>query len=224
VQNLAQSQIEALKQSLGSALVSPAHLQPPDGVKTGIPLIDDYLLWKGLPKGEITLLKGSPGSGATSLWIRATQQTHAQSKWTAWINSDWQLYPSYLAQFKVNLSKLLVVKKPNTSSQLFWVLQELISSQIFEMVGCHVQEFAFRPHQLQKLKKLARTFKVALVFVSNKIESKISSLFALIIDCARDFFSIQRAVHRPTPYYIQGSQIYADLMPQLSTAARTLLR
>lgn len=216
--------LEQLKQSMSSVLISPEHVQTHDGVATGLSLIDDFLLWKGLPKGDISLIKGPSGSGATSLCIKALQSLQAQNKWAAWINSDFELLPTHLSQRGINLAKLLVVKKPDSSQKLFWAIQELISSQIFDVVGCHLQEFFLRNHQIQKLKKMARAHKVALILVCTQNRIKINPLFSLIIDCSRDFFSIQRALHRPTPYFIEGSQIYADLMPQLSKTARTLLR
>lgn len=216
--------LEHLKQSMSSVLVAPEQVQSHEGVSTGLSLIDDFLLWKGLPKGDLSLIKGPSGSGATSLCIKALQSLHSQNKWAAWINSDFELLPAHLSQRGVNLAKLLVVKKPENAQKLFWALQELISSQIFDVVGCHLQEFFLRNHQIQKLKKMARAHKVALIFVCTQNRIKINPLFSLIIDCSRDFFAIQRALHRPTPYFIQGSQIYADLMPQLSKTARTLLR
>jgi recombination protein RecA len=191
------------------------NLRRPEGIATGIRVFDDFFLWKGLPKGELSLLHGRPGTGSTSLWLSAASQVHKSNKWAAWVNSSWELMPSPHLQKKLLLNRLLVVKKPSDMQKLFWILQEMITSSLFEMVGCHLPNNLLKNHQLQKLKKLARVHAVALVFVSHVKNILINPLFSLVIDCHRDFFTVQRALHRPTPFTISGSMIYADLMPEL---------
>jgi hypothetical protein len=216
--------LEELKDRLSPQLVPLHQLRPPAGIETGISVIDDFLLWRGFPKGDLTLLSGEPGTGATSLWLQTAARVQAQKKWVAWINSDWELLPSALVHKQMNLQKLLVVRKPADNAQLFWILQEMISSSLFEMIGCHLPEGSLKNHQLHKLKKLARTHQVALVFVSYSARSFSSSMFSLIIDCQGDFYTIKRAAHRPTPFTIPGGLVHADLMSQLTTDSRSLLR
>ncbi len=213
-----------LKNKLSNELVSLYQLKPPAGVPTGIDVIDDFLLWRGLPKGDLTLLSGKPGAGATSLWIQTAAKAQLEKKWVAWINSDWELMPSALSEKKIKLEKLLVVSKPKDSAQLFWILQEMISSTLFELIGLHVQEGGLKIHQLQKLKKLARTHQVALVIISHAKTWALNPVFSLVIDCQGDFFTIKRAAHRPTPFTIPGGLVHADLMSQLATNPRGLLR
>ena len=104
------------------------NLRRPDGIATGIRVFDDFFLWKGFPKGDISLLHGRPGMGSTSLWLSAAAQVHKTNKWVAWINSDWELMPNPHLQKKLLLNRLLVVKKPKDLTQMFWILQEMISS------------------------------------------------------------------------------------------------
>jgi recombination protein RecA len=217
--------LEELKEKLSPQLVPLHQLKPPAGLETGVDVIDDFLLWRGFPKGDLTLLSGEPGTGATSLWLQAAVRAQAQKKWVAWINSDWELLPSSLVHKNMNLQKLLVVRKPAENSQLFWILQEMISSCLFEMIGCHLPEGGLKNHQLHKLRKLARTHQVALVFVSYSPRASFSSsLFSLVIDCQGDFYTIKRAAHRPTPFTIPGGLVHADLMSQLTTDSRSILR
>jgi recombination protein RecA len=216
--------LEELKEKMSQTLVPLHQLRPPAGLATGVDVIDDFLLWKGFPQGDLTLLSGQPGTGATSLWLQTAHKVQEQKKWVAWINSDWELLPSALVHKKINLQKLLVVRKPADSTQLFWILQEMISSSLFEMIGCHLAEGSLKNHQLQKLKKLARTHQVALVFITHSAQWMNSSMFSLVIDCQGDFFTIKRAAHRPTPFTIPGGFIHADLMSQLTADTRSLLR
>lgn len=212
-----------LKEQLGIKLKSLNQLRPPEGLPTGLAVFDDFLLWRGIPKGELSLLHGKPGTGATSLWIEAAKKVHQEKKWAAWVNSDWELLPSNLEQKGIDLRRLLVVKKPEESSQLFWILQELISSSLFELIGCHIPEGSLKIHQLQKLKKLARTHKVAFVIISHAKRWVQNQIFSLVIDCQRDFFTVRRALHRPTPFHISGSLVYESLMSQLTTKPRALV-
>ena len=166
VEDSAALSLEDLKEKLSPQLVALHQLKPPAGLETGVDVIDDFLLWRGFPKGDLTLLSGEPGTGATSLWLQTAARAQAQKKWVAWVNSDWELLPSSLVHKNMNLQKLLVVRKPADNAQLFWILQEMISSSLFEMIGCHLAEGSLKNHQLHKLKKLARTHQVALVFVN----------------------------------------------------------
>lgn len=224
VDNDVLTSLEKLRESLSSQIIPLENLRPPAGLPTGLDVFDDFLLWRGIPKGDISLFHGQPGAGATSLWAHSVKKIHEQNKWAAWINSEWELMPSYLIQKNLKLNRLLVVKKPQDNQQLFWVLQELITSSLFESVGCHLKEGSLKNHQLQKLKKLARQYQVALVIISHGRTWLQNPLFALVIDCSRDFFTIKRALHRPTPFSISGSAIYEDLMPQLTSGARSFLR
>ncbi|WP_413583296.1 recA protein [Bdellovibrio sp. HCB288] len=203
--------------------VSADQLQPPPGVPTGVSTLDDFLLWKGIPKGDLSLFQGSPGTGATSLWVSMTQKAHEDNKWVAWVNGGTQLLPAHLMSRKINLKKLLVVKEPKEAEQLFWVLQELVTSSLFEVIGCELKEMFFKNHQLQKLKKLCRFHKVALIFVCHKVSKFVNPLFSLIIQFQRDFITIQRALHRPTPFTVAGSMIYANFVHQFKNTARKLL-
>jgi recombination protein RecA len=203
--------------------VSADQLQPPPGVPTGVSTLDDFLLWKGIPKGDLSLFQGSPGTGATSLWVSMTQKAHEDNKWVAWVNGGTQLLPAHLMNRKINLKKLLVVKEPKEAEQLFWVLQELVTSSLFEVIGCELKEMFFKNHQLQKLKKLCRFHKVALIFVCHKVSKFVNPLFSLIIQFQRDFITIQRALHRPTPFTVAGSMVYANFVHQFKNTARKLL-
>lgn len=216
-------EIYALREKLSGSLRSLDQLRPPTGLSTGIDVFDDFLLWRGLPKGELTLLYGKPGSGATSLWIQTAKKVQEQKKWVAWINSQWELLPSHLTQKNIDLKKLLVVKKPKEDQQLFWILQELITSSLFELIGCHLPETSLKIHQLKKLKSLARLHQVSLVIISHAKQWAVNPLFGLVIDCARDFFTVKRALHRPTPFSIEGSVIHADFRSQLTSAPGSLL-
>ncbi|MGZ3772911.1 MAG: recA protein [Pseudobdellovibrionaceae bacterium] len=207
--------------------LSSEELQPPPGLPVGISVLDNFLLWKGLPQGDLSLLQGLPGTGATSLWVRIVQNVHTQNKWAAWINGDTQLFPSYLAHYNLNLKKLLVVKEPREKEQLFWLLQELITSSLFEVIGCNLKEISLKNHQLQKLKRLCRLHKVALVFVNQKTTKFINPLFSLIIHFQRDFITVQRALHRPTPFNIHTehylkSQFFIESKKEITGDSKSL--
>ena len=203
--------------------LSPEQLTPPEGLPTGVKTLDRFLLWKGLPLGELSLFQGLPGTGASSMWLRCVQQVHQNKKWAAWINSDAQLLPTHLKQHQIDLKKLLVVQEPSAKEKLFWILQELISSSLFEVIGCQLSEMVFKNHQLQKLKRLCRTYKVSLVFITRKALPIMNPLFALAIQFKHEFIRVERALHRPTPFSFPGDFIHAHALPQLSKSSRKLL-
>lgn len=203
--------VDSLRARLGIQLKSLDQLKPPEGVATGLDILDDFLLWGGIPKGELSLFLGKAGSGATSLWLQSVRRLHTEDKWAAWINSDWKLMPAALIARQINLNRLLVVNKPQDSNLLYWTLQELIASSLFEVIGCHLPESLFKNHQLQKLRHLARKHNVAIVLVSHAKGWKLNPIFSLVIECAHDFFTVRRASHRPTPFVMSASQVMTKL-------------
>jgi hypothetical protein len=223
-----QSRLEILKSSLFHELVEDDQLKTPKGLKTGISLLDQFLLWQGLPLGEVTLLHGAPGTGATSLWAETCKFVQQDGGWAAWVNSTTQLQPQFLRKRQIDLNHLLVVDKPADNSQLFWILQELISSQLFAIVGCHWPKDAIKVHQLQKLKKLARQYQVALVFVSELELKPLHANLSLVIRCERDFFTVERAQHRLTPFTTSnqslGGKVYANSLFESAKRNRTFSR
>ncbi len=215
--------LKSLPELSSLSFISPEQLTPPAGLPTGVDVLDRFLLWKGVPLGELSLFQGLPGTGASSLWLRCVQLVHQSKKWAAWVNSDNQLLPAHLNQNQIDLKKLLIVQEPRAVGKLFWMLQELISSSLFEVIGCQLANMSLKNHQLQKLKRLCRLHRVALIFILQKISSFINPLFALSIQFKRDFIRIDRALHRPTPFLFSGEWIHAHTLSQLSKSARKLI-
>lgn len=60
--------------------LSENEVSPPEGLPTGINSIDNYLLWGGLPKGDLSLLHGKPGTGATSVALSAIREAQKKRK------------------------------------------------------------------------------------------------------------------------------------------------
>ena len=227
--------IEKLRDLLGNKLCSPENVKAPEGVSTGHPDLDQFLFWHGLPKGALTLLSGAIGTGATSLWIEAAARTMSTGKWVAWVNNEIPLSPLPLSQKGVNLGHFVSIQ-PDVSSdrsvdsskkcsaQIFFILQELLSSALFELVGCDLGNQQLKEHQLRKLQAQARDANVALVFISqNSTVARLSStprpaffykgsaaaVFSLILQFEKKQITVERCLHRQTPYHFPRSLSYA---------------
>lgn len=201
------NQIEA---EIPSAFVDEDKVCAPQGWPTGIKKVDEYLIWKGIPKGSLTLLTGKRGQGATSAWVEAAMNVVSQGKWVAWVSNEAQLFPISLKQRNINLNKLLIVEAPKESEKLLWLLQELMSSTIFDLIGCDLEEIKLREHQLQKLKTQARTVQTSVVLLSENSKLRKSSLYSLILNFKRNEILIERALHRPTPQSISRRLSYVQ--------------
>lgn len=211
-----------LRDKLQNHLVTEDDVKPPEGVPTGLSSFDEALLWKGLPKGEISLISSAPGYGGSSLYLQAVEGVHRSGKWAAWVNSDWQLFPSPDLRARLRWDRLLVVKNPRDAVKLVWIVQEMITSGLFEMVGCHLPRFFLKTHQLLKLKNLARLHKVALVFVTEG-RPRLHPLFALVLECGERGVLVLRALHRPAPFRLEGVFQHARSLPAISRTAPALV-
>ena len=211
--------LKQLKTLLSSQLLDDQVLQRPQGVSTGIQQLDEFLFWKGFPRNGLSLIQGPIGLGATSFWIRAAQSITLAQGWTAWINikdsSQCILNPGPLFQQQVDLSRLLVVDVPSDSKKVFFALQELLSCELFELVGCDLTAVKLPRYQVERLQRLSRKHKTAAVFINNKRSFLSPQLFSLMIQLQPKKITVSRALYRPTPYSIRRIE-YANFMSQLT--------
>lgn len=207
----AEMSVAELKELLASQLCEPGRLKRPEGIATGFEPLDQYLIWKGVPKGTISLFCGTLGTGATSLWMEAASGVVGQGLWSAWINGDVPLAPQSLYHKGVDLSRFVCVEQPVSETKLFWLLQEMMSSSLFELIGCDLGLLRLKEHQLRKLQTQAREAHVALVFLSQlkPYRGSAASVFSLIVSFEKKQIAIERALHRPTPHSIKRSVTYA---------------
>lgn len=203
--------ITELRRELATQLCLPQNLRAPEGLPSGISALDQFLLWKGFPKGSLSLIHGELGSGITSLWIEVAAQTLKQKKRVAWIDHEISLFPTPLYQRHLDLSHFLVIQDVTQRDTFLWVLQELMSSALFDLIGCDISSFHLHEHQLRKLQKSARLSQVALVFLTQKQPPSMStqSLFSLMIQLNKTHLIIERALHRPTPHFLSRNFSYA---------------
>jgi len=215
--------LDEVRRQLGSQLVPADNTAPPPGLSTGWTKLDRFLMWHGLPKGAISLFTGESG-GATSLWVRAAAQVTARrGQWAAWVNEpNTDLTPWILRQHQVDLRRLLLLSSPEDTPQLLWALQELLSSSLFELVGCDLGGVRLREHHLLQLKKMAMRYQTSLVLITRNGQQRISPFCSLILSFEAQQVVIHRALHRPTPYILERRDIYADTLPQLTAGRRAL--
>jgi recombination protein RecA len=213
---------EELIDELGNQLVTVDCLSPSPGLSTGWPQLDRFLLWHGFPKSALSLMV-SDGGGATTLWIRSAALITQKGQWAAWMNEgEMSLTPWALRSRGVDLAKLLCVSPATDNKQTLWALQELMSSCLFEIIGCDLGRSSWREHEILKLRKLAMRYQTALVFITRAPFVHRSSNYSLILNFGRDHVSVDRALHRPTPHLIERKELYADTLPQLAAGRRAL--
>lgn len=119
-------------------------MQQADGKRAGVtPLgiaeIDGMLPWGGLPRGCLHDVTGPPSDGAAigfTAWL--TSLLGAQG-WVLWCRSErrgveaGQLYGPGLAQFGIDMRRLLFVKA-ETAKDLLWAMEEGLRARRFAVV------------------------------------------------------------------------------------------
>ena len=225
-----QSEIPA---ELASSLRSAAELEDRQsaqkngghGWPTGLYELDQHTAWNGLPKAALSLFVGPLGLGATSLWINAASHTVQEGRWVGWVSSEAQLFPLPLQQRQIDLGKVVVIENPNEAKQAMWLLQELLSTTLFGLIGC---DLVFKPREkdLKHLQVLTRAMKTSVVFFTENTNHFRSPLYSLIVSCQQKGFLIERALHRPVPHFINRSFSHASFTqhsPQRLKTSHTLL-
>lgn len=224
--------LEKLKAELGNQLVcDPAQLRRPEGIPTGLKELDQFLLWSGFPKGALSVLTGKPGLGATSLWLGAAAQATKQGRWAVWVDEcrgkasdrEAQLFPLHLWQRELDLSRLVTIEAPEEkeakpgiypAKKLLWLLQELMASTLFDLIGCDLGLVRLRDTQVRQLEKQARTFNTALVFIASRERVWNPALYSLVVNFKADEIQVERALHRPTPFSIPRRVTYDSFTVQ----------
>ncbi len=216
------SALDDLKAKLGRKLLLPTQITASPGMSTGWPQLDRFLLWHGFPKSAVSLLVSESG-GATTLWEQCAAQITERQQWIAWINGPTSnLTPWSLRKQGVDLAKLLVVSQPLDVKQGMWVLQELMSLCLFEMIGFDLGTQSLREHQILKLKKLAMRYQTGIVLFTSNPRVLGAAFYSLILNFEKEHVTVNRALHRPTPYTLERRELYADTLPLLAAGRRAL--
>jgi len=202
--------VAELKELFAMHLRENDRLKRPEGLATGFETFDRFLFWGGVPKGALSLLRGRFGSGTTSFWLETAARVIAQGRWVAWVNGPVPLAPLAAYHRSLDLGHLVSIEEPANEKKLLWLLQELMSSTLFDLIGCDLSAMKLREHQLRKLQTLARQTHCALVFLSEErvFHGSAASVFSLIVGFEKRRLLVERALHRPTPHSFARSVNY----------------
>ncbi len=125
------------------------------------------------------------------------------------------LNPLPLWQQQIDLSRLLVVQSPLDSKKVFFSLQEVMSCELFDLIGCDLSTVQLKRYQLERLQRLSRKHKTALILHNSQGHRYSPQLFSMILKLESKKITINRALYRPTPHFIRRIE-YANFMSQLT--------
>jgi hypothetical protein len=162
-------------------------LKPNVGIPTGVEVIDDFLLWKGIPKGEISIFQSQYSSNATALWRHMMDHLLKEKRKVFWLQSF------------------------NSSDLNVSTLRDLIKNAFFEVLAITLVDLEIFKNDIPKIIELAEKYNVSVVLICSPISKSYYSYFNLIVDCDFDFFTIRKALFRPTPFHIHSSSLNFSL-------------
>ncbi|MES2856810.1 MAG: hypothetical protein V4692_13140, partial [Bdellovibrionota bacterium] len=231
-----------LKDQFAEHLCNPDLLKQPEGLATGLTVLDRFLVSSGIPKGALSLFTGEVGTGATTVWLDTAAGVVKAGRWVAWLNGETPLLPQTLQHKGIDLSRFVAIDPMDTDEKLFWVLQELMGTALFGLIGCDLGERSLKEHQLRKLQAQARDAQVSLVFITQsrgKLGSKtsvpalgtrrrirsprgsVASVYSLVLKFDKKQIVVERALHRPTPHSLARSVSYARFTHHLGSVTET---
>ncbi len=117
---------------------------------------------RGIPRGAITEVGGSVGSGKTSRIVSVLKENPKLK--VAWIEEDFSLYPIALSQAGVNLAQVLFVEAKQKTS---WSALQCLKSQLFEVVVIHTPT-KLNDVVLRRLQLAAEKNDVALLLICDE--------------------------------------------------------
>ena len=242
------SQLKSELQANGLKLIEAENLKSSRGVGTGWSALDSFVASGGFPCGELSLIESAEGLGALTLWLEAAALLTKNASRVAWLNSSlddrepFQLHPPAAARRGVDLQKLFLVDasvanvakvgSPATdaSKKRLWILQELLSSNLFSLVGCDLGDVRIPLRECRSLLMQARRSGAAVVLFdrrstlnrrsssSSSFGSSARSLASLVLKFELSQVEIVRASHRPVPQHLTRRDRNVDFI----TANRAL--
>jgi hypothetical protein len=95
------------------------------GLSTGVPLLDDQLIWGGWPSSSLSeLLSDQPGEGF-ALILPTLVRLSLESRWVLLVEPPFQPFAPALAAFGLRLERLVVVK---AGPERAWVAEQGLRS------------------------------------------------------------------------------------------------
>ena len=249
------SQLKSELLANGLKLIEAENLKSSRGVGTGWSALDSFVASGGFPCGELSLIESAEGLGALTLWLEAAALLTKNASRVAWLNSaideagapygglprceSFQLHPPAAARRGVDLQKLFLVDAPaakfgapaaDASKRRLWILQELLSSNLFSLVGCDLGDVRIPLRECRSLLMQARRSGAAVVLFDRRstfnrrsspassIGSSARSLASLVLKFGPSQVEVVRASHRPVPQHLTRRDRHVDFI----TANRAL--
>lgn len=198
--------LETLKFELRHQLLEAESLrQNARGLPTGLQQLDEFLPWKGVPQKGLTALMGSLGLGGTEFWLRLAKATTQTQQWACWVQEESFLHPLAVQQMGVDLSRLLVVNAPKESKKAFFLLRELLSSNLFTLIGFPVPIQNFTRSQWASLKSLAEQRSCATILLAQKPHHLLTPhYFHLMMQLTAQSLLVQKCQQRPNIFSLEA--------------------
>lgn len=195
---------QELEQKYQLGLQDPRKLKPLRGLTTGYTELDQFLPWQGLPANGLSLFRGEKGQGATQLWLDTAASCLERQQWVAWVNSNGlQLNPAPLLHKKMNLAYLLSINAEKSQASWFWLIEELLSLSLFQLIGSSLPDQKLRSSQLQKLRQLSQRYQVALILFGRHCPPFLVSQFDLILQFQQSQVLVERSRFRPAFHFLR---------------------
>jgi hypothetical protein len=153
--------LAVLRQQLAEIVEGTRPAMP--GLATGVPALDAALPGGGLPRGRLTEITGTPGSGLTTFARQLVASTLQAGWWVAYIDAARTLAPRDWAALGAHDG--LWVVRPNEPARGAWCADVLLRSGAFGLVVLDGAQALPRAVAV-RLVRLARTSDAAFVLLS----------------------------------------------------------
>lgn len=176
--------LDALRRYLGQ---EAPFLGAQAGRATGLDGLDRLLARGGaeggLPKGALTLLGGTPGSGRASLAARVIAHETSSGRPAAWVDVKKTLYPPALAQAGVELDRLLLVR--TDPERAFYAAEQLLESSELSTVVLSGLDRHLTPTRARRLQSAAESASTVGLIVADPTRLPALTSVALELRLAR---------------------------------------
>jgi hypothetical protein len=144
----------------------------------------------GIPRGAITEISGSPGSGKSEAVFKLISETSSSIR-VAWVEEDFTIYPCALLQAGVDLSRVLFSQAGGLAC---WSAQQILRSQLFPIVvlSARIREEI----ELRRLQLAAEKSCTTLLLLSDEPRRQGAWPIRLQLEASRDLLTRECRLNR----------------------------
>ncbi len=116
-----------------------------------------------IPRGSLSEICSRTGGGRTQAFLSLLRENPTLR--VAWIERELTFFPPHLLEQGLSLDHIFFIE---TQDQFFWAIQEVLRSQLFDLVAIEGSDIRFSETELKRIQVLSRQAQSAVLLLRDE--------------------------------------------------------